>query len=120
MLLGDLTNTLQYLFVANGLITFALLAGAAAVYLLLPRPQRYPWPWGFVATVLSLGVLGWHMVRPGSLEPEPLLFYAFSALAILGGGLLITQRNPARAALAFTLVVLSSCGLFLLLAAPFL
>ena len=34
--------------------------------------------------------------------------------------LLVTQRNPARAALSFALVVLSTCGLFLLLAAPFL
>src|SRR5205807_7606599 len=35
-------------------------------------------------------------------------------------GLLITQRNPVRAALSFALVVLSTCGLFLLQAAPFL
>ena len=34
--------------------------------------------------------------------------------------MLVTQRNPARAALSFALVVLSTCGLFLLLAAPFL
>src|SRR5262249_4180238 len=32
----------------------------------------------------------------------------------------VTQHNPARAALSFTLVILSTCGLFLLLAAPFL
>src|SRR5206468_2720771 len=32
----------------------------------------------------------------------------------------ITQRNPARAAFSFALVVLSTCGLFLLQAAPFL
>ena len=34
--------------------------------------------------------------------------------------MLVTQQNPARAALSFALVVLSTCGLFLLLAAPFL
>ena len=33
---------------------------------------------------------------------------------------MLAQHNPVRAALSFTLVVLSSCGLFLLLAAPFL
>ncbi len=38
----------------------------------------------------------------------------------MAGTLLITQANPARAALSFTLVILSTCGLFLLLAAPFL
>jgi NADH:ubiquinone oxidoreductase subunit 6 (subunit J) len=120
MLLGDLASTFHYLFVANGLCTFALLAGTAAVYLSLPRPSPYPSLWGIASACLSLILLGGHMIRPGSLAPESILFYAFSFLAILGGGLLITQRNPARAALAFTLVVLSSCGLFLLLAAPFL
>src|SRR5262249_53292424 len=44
----------------------------------------------------------------------------FSGLAILFAGLMITARNPARSALAFAMVVLSTCGLFLLLAAPFL
>jgi NADH:ubiquinone oxidoreductase subunit 6 (subunit J) len=48
------------------------------------------------------------------------LFYTFSALAVLGGALLVTQRNPAHAALSFALVILNTCGLFLLLAAPFL
>jgi NADH-quinone oxidoreductase subunit J len=48
------------------------------------------------------------------------LFWTFSAVAILAGALLVTQHNPARAALAFALVVLCTCGLFLLLAAPFL
>jgi len=120
MLVADLASTFHYLFVANGLYTFALCAGAAAVYLLLPRPNPYPALWGAVSSGLSLVLLGWQMVRPGSLAPEPILFYSFSVLAILGGGFLITQRNPARAALAFALVVLSSCGLFLLLAAPFL
>jgi NADH:ubiquinone oxidoreductase subunit 6 (subunit J) len=52
--------------------------------------------------------------------PELLLFYAFSTIAVVSGGLLVTQRNPVRAALSFALVVLSTCGLFLLQAAPFL
>jgi NADH:ubiquinone oxidoreductase subunit 6 (subunit J) len=34
--------------------------------------------------------------------------------------MMITQANPVHAALSFALVVLSTCGLFLLLAAPFL
>jgi NADH:ubiquinone oxidoreductase subunit 6 (subunit J) len=33
---------------------------------------------------------------------------------------MLSQRNPVHAALSFALVVLSTCGLFLLLAAPFL
>ena len=49
-----------------------------------------------------------------------MLFYAFSGIAILGAGLMLAQHNPVRAALSFALVVLSTCGLFLLLSAPFL
>src|SRR5262249_28680304 len=60
------------------------------------------------------------LVSRGAVDAESFLFYAFSATAITSGGLLVTQRNPARAALSFALVVLSTCGLFLLLAAPFL
>src|SRR5262245_58452532 len=33
---------------------------------------------------------------------------------------MITQKNPVHAAISFTLVVMSTCGLFLLQAAPFL
>ena len=54
------------------------------------------------------------------LTPESFLFYVFSAIAVGFGALLVTQHNPARAALSFALVVLRTCGLFLLLAAPFL
>ncbi len=101
-------------------VVLPLLLGGAAVYLLLPRPQAYPKSWGaglgFLAVVLA-GVL---LTRSGILSPETLLFWSFSALAIISGALLVTQHNPARAALAFSLVVLSTCGLFLLLAAPFL
>ncbi|HEY7328881.1 MAG TPA: NADH-quinone oxidoreductase subunit J [Gemmataceae bacterium] len=97
-----------------------LLAGGAAIYLLLPRPQAYPMLWGIAlglpALVLTLVLL----TRSGVISPETILFWSFSAVAILAGTLLVTQHNPARAALAFTLVVLSTCGLFLLLAAPFL
>src|SRR5205085_6516167 len=51
---------------------------------------------------------------------ETILFYAFAGLAIIGGGAMITQHNPARSAIAFALVILSTSGLFLLNAAPFL
>jgi NADH:ubiquinone oxidoreductase subunit 6 (subunit J) len=63
---------------------------------------------------------GAFLVRAGAFTAEALLFYVFSTLAIVAGALLITQKNPTRAAMAFALVVLSTCGLFLLLAAPFL
>ncbi len=49
-----------------------------------------------------------------------LLFWLFSLGALGFGTVLVVQRNPARGAIAFAFVILSTCGLFLLLAAPFL
>src|SRR5262249_46395841 len=51
---------------------------------------------------------------------ETVLFYAFAGLSLLAGAVMITRQNPARAALSFALVILSTTGLFLLQAAPFL
>jgi NADH:ubiquinone oxidoreductase subunit 6 (subunit J) len=97
-----------------------LLLGALAVYLLLPRPRPYPRSYGLICALAALGTAGVFLLRPMGFSPEVGLFYAFSALALIGGVLLITQDNAARAALSFVLVVLSTSGLFLLLAAPFL
>lgn len=97
-----------------------LLLGALAIYLLLPRPRPYPRVYGVLCALASLVTAGIFLLRPMGFSPEIGLFYAFSALALIGGMLLITQDNAARAALSFVLVVLSTSGLFLLLAAPFL
>jgi NADH:ubiquinone oxidoreductase subunit 6 (subunit J) len=101
-------------------LALPLLLGAAAVFLLLPRPEPYPPAAGAGLGALALLVGGVLIVRVGLVDVEALLFYVFSTVALVAGGLLLTQRNPARAALSFTLVILSTCGLFLLLAAPFL
>ncbi|MCC6417150.1 MAG: NADH-quinone oxidoreductase subunit J [Gemmataceae bacterium] len=92
----------------------------AAIYLLLPRARRYPPLWGGVLAGLALAGGGWLLIRTDTALPETVLFYSFSGLAVLAGGLLLILRNPVHAALAFVLVVLSTCGLFLLQAAPFL
>jgi NADH:ubiquinone oxidoreductase subunit 6 (subunit J) len=79
---------------------------------------------GVLAGVLALAGVGAYLFRGlGDRIPETVeavLFFGFSGLAILFAGLMITARNPARSALEFAMVVLSTCGLFLLLAAPFL
>jgi NADH:ubiquinone oxidoreductase subunit 6 (subunit J) len=103
----------------GSLIVFLVL-GAAAIYLLLPRPRPFPTWWGAGLGTLALVLAGILLVQPGGTVPQTILFYAFSAIAIFSGTMLISQHNPARAALSFTLVILSTCGLFLLLAAPFL
>lgn len=98
-----------------------LLLGGAAIFWLLPRPRAYPVYWGVLAGVAALLLAGGLLVQTGDIEnPETILFYAFSGISVTAGALLVTQRNPARAALSFALVVLSSCGLFMLMAAPFL
>lgn len=103
-----------------GMVGLPLLLGMVAVYLLLPRPRPVARWLGVVAGAAALLLVGWLWIHVGSVSVETFLFYAFSAIAISAGVLLITQHNPARAALSFALVVLSTCGLFLLQAAPFL
>jgi NADH-quinone oxidoreductase subunit J len=97
-----------------------LALGALAVYLLLPRPRNYPRVAGALAAAAALLGVGWFLLRADVVSPEVLLFNAFAAIAITGGGMMLAQSNPVHAALSFALVVLSSCGLFLLQAAPFL
>src|SRR5580704_16268901 len=87
----------------------AIVAGAAAVYVLLPRPIPYPWWIGTLLGAAAILLAGATILRTGAITPETFLFYAFSLIAVVSGGLLVTQHNPARAALAFTLVILSTC-----------
>src|SRR5205807_5925747 len=87
---------------------------------LRPRPRGSRPLWGAACAGVALFLAGCLLIRSGTVVAENVLFYCFSAIAIVSGGLLITQRNPVHAALSFALVVLSTCGLFLLQAAPFL
>lgn len=111
---------LNFLFVTHWPLSLVMFLGLAAVYLLLPRPRRYPPLWGAACAGLAILLGGAILMRsqPGSVEN--FLFYTFSGIAVVSGVLLVTQQNPVRAALSFALVVLSTCGLFLLQAAPFL
>jgi NADH-quinone oxidoreductase subunit J len=49
----------------------------------------------------------------------PFFFYMLSGLAVLGGMLVITRRNPVHSALALILTLLAQAGLYLMLYAPF-
>ena len=105
-------------------LALALALGVCGAYLLLPRPKSRFIAGGTFLLVAATAVLGLFVTqtfgRPiGALVPD-ILFWLFSTGAIAFGALLVTQRNPARGAIAFAFVILSSCGLFLLLAAPFL
>ena len=104
----------------NWRLVVPLLLAFVGVYFLLPRWRR-PHPalgGALVGIALVLGGVWW--IRPEAIPIENGLFFAFSAFAILGALMMISQTNPVHSALSFALVVLSTCGLFLILAAPFL
>jgi NADH:ubiquinone oxidoreductase subunit 6 (subunit J) len=108
----------------NWTVLLPVLAGALAVWYLLPSPRKRPLAFGILAGLVALAGVAAFLVRGlGQSIPETVeagLFFGFSGLAVVFAALMITNRNPARSALAFAMVVLSTCGLFLLLAAPFL
>lgn len=98
-----------------------LALAALGVYFLLPRPRGRSLFLGAVSGIAALVLGGFLLLRiDGSFSVEAFMFYAFSAMAVLGGVSLISQSNPGRAAISFALVVMNVCGLFLLQAAPFL
>src|SRR5262245_52642316 len=109
---------------SGGQIALAALLGIVGFYLLLPRPRGRFVPGGIAAVVAAVSVFAaWLHNRFGRPMPDTIgtiLFWMFSAGALVFGTVLVVQRNPARGAIAFAFVILSTCGLFLLLAAPFL
>jgi NADH-quinone oxidoreductase subunit J len=94
--------------------------GFLAVYLLLPRPQPLPALLGWLAGAVALLIALSFCLRASVLSVGGILFLVFSGIAVISAGCLVTLRNPVYAALSFAMVVLSTCGLFLLQAAPFL
>lgn len=109
---------------AEAQLALMVLLGAVGFYFLLPRPRGRVVALGVFSCLAALAV-GFGFVltqfgQPSSKVIEQVLFWLFSTGALVSGGILVSQRNPARGAMAFALVILSSCGLFLLLAAPFL
>src|SRR5215471_6277062 len=109
---------------ATGQIALAAALAVAGFVLLLPRPRGRSVTGGIAALVAAVSVFGaW--LHSAYCDPMPdrvasALFVFFSLGALGFGTVLVVQRNPARGAIAFAFVILSTCGLFLLLAAPFL
>lgn len=108
----------------NWSILAPVVMGFLAVWYLLPAPRprsRVNGALAVLATLLGFGTFFFHgLGHDLAFNAEGFLFYAFSLQAVAFAILMIAQRNPARAAIFFAIVVLSVCGLFLLLAAPFL
>ena len=104
----------------NWLVLLPCVVGFAAIYLLLPQAGRTKpiWAGGLAGVAFLFGVAV--LIRTGTSTLDSLVFLAFASIAVVGGVMMITQSNPVHAALSFALVVLSTCGLFLMQAAPFL
>lgn len=102
-------------------VLVAVILGAAAVYILLPRARGgMPRLLGLSVATASILWTAAALVHARAVTAESVLFYGFSIIAVVAAGTMVTHRNPVHAALSFVLVILSTCGLFLLLAAPFL
>jgi NADH-quinone oxidoreductase subunit J len=102
------------------LVLVPAVLGFLAVYGLLPQVRRSRPAWAALTGGAALVLTGILLLHGTGIWPETLLFYVFAAIAVLGGVLLVTQTNAVYAALSFALVVLATCGLFLLNGAPFL
>lgn len=102
----------------------AVLLGVLGIWCLLPSPRPRTVMLGTFACLAGLVIFAvWLVNRFGLVsasEVARLLFWLFAGSAIIFSGVFITQRNPARGAIAFAFTIVSVCGLFLLLAAPFL
>src|SRR5712675_1168841 len=106
------------------LLLAGLLLSAIGIWRLMPRAGSRSTISAAVVAVVGLVLLVW------SLQPETwssdsnltesILFSIFSVAALASAVMMITNRNPVYAALWFSLVTLSTCGLFLLQSAPFL
>lgn len=120
MTLFALTKTQE----SGGQIALAAALAIVGFFLVLPRPRRRFVAAGTAGLIASAAVFGaWVYKSFGDPMPDEIgsvLFWLFSAGALIFGTVLVVQRNPARGAIAFAFVILSTCGLFLLLAAPFL
>ena len=105
-------------FIATGLAALGLLL------ILLPGrgPQRG------AGVLLALAGAAWLFMQAGALTEaqgigarvKEAAFVVFSVISLAGGVQMISQKRPVYAALFFVLVILSTCGLLLLLEAWFM
>lgn len=104
----------------------AVLLGAAALVLLMPKPGRNLRPLGALLGAATLGIL-WLLLcpllrgdHPGIDHASLLFYYVFSFIGIAAAVRVITHTRPVYAALWFVMVILATSGLFLVLSAEFM
>ncbi|UCE58355.1 MAG: NADH-quinone oxidoreductase subunit J [Phycisphaerales bacterium] len=103
------------------ILYLAFAIGAAAVYLMLPRPERSKAIAGALLGVAALAVLITLLVarvtEPGSTRA---FFCIFAAVALFAAARVVTHNRPIFSALYFVLVVLAVAALLVLQEAEFL
>lgn len=105
----------------NPYLLYACLAlGAVGVAIALPRKAGGPQVLGGLMVAVFLGIIVLALaVTAGKARPN-LFFYIFGVIALGASLRVITHPRPVYAALYFILTILSSAGLYLLLAAEFM
>ncbi|MEM8737860.1 MAG: NADH-quinone oxidoreductase subunit J [Planctomycetota bacterium] len=112
----------------------ATVVGAAALYLLMPKPGKDLRVLGGLLAAGTLGLL-WLLLLPLTLrgtggeagllntgfeDGETLFYYVFSAIGLCAAVRVITHTRPVYSALWFVMVVIASAGLLLTLSAEFM
>lgn len=107
----------------HGTLLVPLLLGFIAVWALLPKHKHRQLLLGCVTGLGALVIGG--VLLPQAFGPDvplayELLFFPFAGMAVAAGLIMIVQRNPVYSALWFAVVILNTCGLFLLQGGTFL
>ncbi|MEM9883529.1 MAG: NADH-quinone oxidoreductase subunit J [Planctomycetota bacterium] len=120
--------------VPSVVIYLASVLGAAAVWLLLPKPGKDLRVLGGLLGAATLGGLwlllvpltlldrggGGLLLNTGFEDGQTLFFYVFASISVCAAVRVITHTRPVYAALWFVMVVIASAGLLLTLAAEFM
>lgn len=104
----------------NGMLLIPLGLGWLAIWLLMPAEKQRSRILGGLIGLAAVLLLQTFLLPPAGDLLRNVLFFGFAASAVLGAGLMITDRNPVFSALWFAIVTLAVCGLFLINSAPFL
>ena len=103
-----------------GMLGLPIILGAAGYLLAVASPlRRRSAPAGIC--LLAAVVCGWAFWWNKDQPPvEGVLFTIFAAMMVASGCGMQVEANPVYAALWFAMVILSTCGLFLMQGAPFI
>lgn len=103
-----------------GILYTCLALGAVGVLLALPRKGGGPQALGGLIAAAFFGLLILVLAIKAGPDRPNVFFYIFGLLALAGALRVITHPRPVYAALYFIMTVLSSAGLYLLLASEFM